>query len=112
MHFFAIAAVLHTLIVAVLAFFVLFAASKSDGFVRLLGNVLGWILLIAAVLGLVFGIVHVMTGKGPMMMEGGGPHWMMHWEHGAPPPGAAPATTAQPAAPAQPATPATPPKKP
>lgn len=107
MHFFAIAAVLHTLIVAVLAFFVLFAASKADGFVRLLGNVLGWILLIAAVLGLVFGIFHVMTGKGPMME--GGSHWMMHWDRGAQPPGAQPPATAPPAAPAQPATP-TPPK--
>jgi hypothetical protein len=106
MHFFAIAAVLHTLIIAVLAFFVLFAASKADGFVRLLGNVLGWILLIAALLGLVFGIFHVMTGKGPMME--GGPHWMMHWEHGAPPPGTAPPGTSQPASPAQPAAPATP----
>ena len=95
MHFFAIAAVLHTLIIAVLAFFVLFAASKADGFVRLLGNVLGWILLIAAVLGLVFGVVHVISGKGPMME--GGPHWM-HWDHGQPE-----------AAPMQPATP-TPPK--
>ena len=104
MHFFAIAAVLHTLIVAVLAFFVLFAASKADGFVRLLGNVLGWILLIAAVLSLVFGIFHVMTGKGPMM-EGGGPHWMMHWEHGAPPPAMAPPPAAAPQTPAPPATP-------
>src|SRR5215472_3206759 len=107
MHFFAIAAVLHTLIVAVLAFFVLFAASKADGFVRLLGNVLGWILLIAALLGLVFGIVHVMTGKGPMME--GGPHWMMHWEHGGPPPSATPPAATPQTSPAQPATP-TPPK--
>ena len=107
MHFFAIAAVLHTLIIAVLAFFVLFAASKADGFVRLLGNVLGWILLIAALLGLVFGIYHVMTGKGPMM-EGGGPHWMMHWErgeHGMMAPGAEPPGAMQQPAPAQPATP-------
>ncbi len=111
MHFFAVAAVLHTLIVAVLAFFILFAASKADGFVRLLGNILGWILLIAALLGLVFGIVHVVTGKGPMMMEGG-PRWMMHWEHGAPPPSAPPPAAMQQTAPAQPATPPTPPKKP
>jgi len=76
MHFFAVAAVLHTLVIAVLAFFVLFAASKADGFVRLLGNILGWILLIAAVLALVLGIVHVLTGK-PLM---GDHHWsmMMH----------------------------------
>ena len=102
MHFFAIAAVLHTLIVAVLAFFVLFAASKADGFVRLLGSVLGWILLIAAVLGLVVGIVHVVSGK-PMM--DGGQRWM-HWDHGQPPM----MQQQQPASPT-PATPA-PPKKP
>jgi hypothetical protein len=103
MHFFAIAAVLHTLIIAVLAFFVLFAASKADGFVRLLGNILGWILLIAAVLGLAVGIFHVVTGKGPMM--DGGPH-MMLWHHGdhdstmGPAPGQpAPAQPVQPAAP-------------
>lgn len=106
MHFFAIAAVLHTLIVAVLAFFVLFAASRADGFVRLLGNVLGWILLIAALLGLVFGILHVMTGKGPMME--GGHHWMMNWEHGAPPQAGQPPAPGQQAAPAQPTTPAPP----
>ena len=94
MHFFALAAVLHTLVVAVLAFFVLFAASKADGFVRLLGTILGWILLIAAVLGLVVGIIHVVTGK-PMM--GGDHHWMMmmHEDHGAQP-------MAAPAAPAKP----------
>jgi|SRR5580693_8149106 hypothetical protein len=102
MHFHAIAMVLHTLIVAVLAFFVLFAASKADGFVRLLGNILGWIILAAAVLGLAAGIFHVVTGKGPMM--DGDQHMMMLWHHGdhgpmmGPPP-------SQPA-PAQPATPA------
>ena len=68
MHFFALAAVLHTIIVAVVAFFVLFAASKADGFVRLVGNVLGWILLIVAVLGLALGIFHVATGKPVMGM--------------------------------------------
>jgi hypothetical protein len=110
MHLFVFAWVGHTLIVAVLAFFVLFAASKSDGFVRLLGNVLGWILLIAAVLGLVVGIFHVMTGKGPLME--GGSRWMMHWEHGTPPPGAPPPAAAPQTTPAQPAAPPTPPKKP
>ena len=112
MHMFMFAWVGHTLIVAVLAFFILFAASKSDGFVRLLGNVLGWLLLIAAVLGLVAGIFHLMTGK-PMMMEGErGPHWMMHWEHGAPTGAPPPAAAPQTVPPAQPTTPATPPKKP
>jgi len=93
MHFFAIAAVLHTLVIAVLAFFVLFAASKADGFVRLLGNVLGWILLIAAVLGLAVGIVHVVSGK-PMMDDG--QRWMMHFDRGQPPMMQRPATPEQP----------------
>lgn len=98
MHFFALAAVLHTIVVAVLAFFVLFAASKADGFVRLLGNVLGWILLIGAVLGLVVGIFHVVTGK-PMMGEGH--HWMMHMDGDAQPV-SVPVQPAPPTPPAQP----------
>jgi len=101
MHFFAFAAVLHTIIVAVVAFFVLFAASKADGFVRLLGNVLGWLLLIAAVLGLVVGIIHVATGK-PMMGEdhhwmGEDHHWMMMHDDRGPQPLAVPAPPAAPA---------------
>jgi len=78
MHFFAFAIIAHTLIVAVIAFFVLFAASKADGFVRLLGTVLGWIILIVAVLSLLAGIYHLATGKGPMM----GDHWMMRMQTG------------------------------
>ena len=38
---------LHATVLAVLAFFVLFAASKADGFVKLLGMILGaWLLLL------------------------------------------------------------------
>jgi hypothetical protein len=102
MHFFAFAMVMHTLIIAVVAFFILFAASKADGFVRLLGNILGWVILILGVLGFAFGIVHVATGKEPDM---GHDHWMMmHWgdrdRDGPPAPIAAPAQPAPPAAPA------------
>jgi len=53
MHPFLMMAVGHIIVVAVLAFFVLFAAGKADGFVKLLGNVLGWLLLILAVLMIV-----------------------------------------------------------
>lgn len=108
MHFFALAMVLHTLIVAVIAFFILFAASKADGFVRLLGNVLGWLILVLGVLGFAFGIVHVVSGKGPDMDHD---HWMMmHWGHdrdGPPAPVAEPAAPSAPA-PAAPAAPAAP----
>jgi len=50
MHPFFFGAIHHVLVVAVVAFFVLFAAGKSAGFVKILGNVLGYLLLIFAVL--------------------------------------------------------------
>jgi hypothetical protein len=96
MHaFFLMGAVLHTIIVAVVAFFVLFAASKADGFVRLLGYVLGWILLLGAAAGLAFGIYCVATGQHPPFGPDRDHHgWMMGWHHdegeGAPPLSAAP----------------------
>lgn len=89
MHFFGLALIAHTLIVAVIAFFVLLAASKADGFVRLLGNVLGWIILILAVLSLAVGVYHMATGKGPM-----GDRWIMHMQSEGENPG--PAQTTQP----------------
>ncbi len=105
MHEFMMGAVLHTIVVAVVAFFVLFAASKADGFVRLLGVVLGWILLLGAAAGLIFGIYCGATGHQPPW--DGHPGWMMRWHNGAaggPP--AAPQPPAQVTPPAQP----TPPK--
>jgi hypothetical protein len=54
MHPFFFGAIHHVLVVAVVAFFVLFAASKADGFVKILGNVLGYLLLILAVLWIVW----------------------------------------------------------
>jgi hypothetical protein len=83
MHaFFLMGAVLHTIVVAVVAFFVLFAASKADGFVRLLGTVLGWILLIGAAAGLIFGIYGMATGNHPPFGPDRDHHgWMMGW-HG------------------------------
>ena len=71
--FFFFGAVHHFLIVAVVAFFVLFAAGKSDGFVKILGNVLGYLLLIAAVLMI------VCAAFGPMF--GGQWHEKMGWMH-------------------------------
>jgi hypothetical protein len=89
MHPILFMAIHHAVVVAVVAFFVLFAASKADGFVKLLGNVLGYLLLIVAVLLVVFGFVAPMMGWHPWPMEHFG---MMHpWGHVPPPqPGQAP----------------------
>ena len=46
-------AVLHATVAGVIGFFVLFAASKSDGIVKLVGTLLGWWLWIIAVLSIV-----------------------------------------------------------
>ena len=40
MHMMIAGIVLHGTVLGVLAFFILFAASKADGFVKLLGNIL------------------------------------------------------------------------
>ena len=79
MHaFFVMGEALHAFAAAVLAFFILFAASRAEGFVRLLGNLLGWILLIGAAAGLVFGIYGAATGHHPPWMDHGYPSWMKH----------------------------------
>ena len=82
--FFLAGGLLHATALAVLGFFVLFAASKSTGLLKRIGDVLGWWLFILAVLALIAGALF-----GPMMA---GHHhgWMGHggW---APPPAAKPA---------------------
>ena len=110
MHpFFLVGAVLHATLVAVIAFFILFAAGKSGGLVKTLGNLLGvWVLIIAAII-LVCGAVAQMSGKPafgmPMM---GGHHGCMHGDWGKPDmaapaqPATPPAAMAQPAAPKKP----------
>ena len=104
MHPFMIAAAIgHALLIAVVAFFILFAAQKSSGFVRTLGNLLGWIFLAGAAIALAGGLYHVATGKGPMWHHGG--PGMMGWhdgDHMMGPPSAttAPATAPPAAAPA------------
>jgi hypothetical protein len=71
----------HAIVAALVAFFVLFAAGKADGFVKILGNVLGWLVLIIAVLWLVGAATMPYFGghpfglsclDAPSMM---GPHW-------------------------------------
>ena len=81
MHMFPIlGALLHGTALAVLSFFVLFAASKADGRIKSFGVILGtWLAILAliAVIGLSF-----MPRTGPYggmgygMMQGSGPGWM------------------------------------
>ena len=97
-------AVLHATVIAVIAFFILFAASKAEGFVALLGRLLGYWVLVIAVVGLGCGIYFGMSGKPPFPpgMMGGHSGWMHHWGPGGPmmqPPPAAPTTPAPPAKP-------------
>jgi hypothetical protein len=57
--------VLHVTLFLTLAFFVLFAAQKADGLVKLLGNVIGVWLLILAVLVIVGCVTAPMFGGRP-----------------------------------------------
>lgn len=84
--------VLHTTVLAIVGYFILFSASKAQGIVSVIGNILGvWVFVIAVLMA-----VHaVMSPKpdgqpfGPGM-NGPPPGWMMH--HWGPPP-AGPAPT-------------------
>lgn len=89
----------HIALLLILAFFVLFAASKADGFVKLLGMLLGYGLLLVAVLGIVACVTRPMFGGKPFGMDMHDMHagWMHHgWMHPDQPP--VPATTPAPAA--------------
>ena len=57
--------VLHVTLFLTLAFFVLFAAQKAEGLVKLLGNVVGVWLLILALLVIVAGVTAPMFGGRP-----------------------------------------------
>jgi len=95
--------IVHATFIAVVGFFVLFAASKASGIVRLVGTILGWWLWILAVLAIVAGLMGHGDGKdfpGWAHMHG----WMKSEQSA---PAAAPANPA----PAQPAPATTPPKK-
>jgi hypothetical protein len=106
MHMMFMHPLIHLLMIGVLAFFVLFAASKADGFVALLGTVLGWILLLGAAAMVVLGLLCHLTSKCPMDHMHGD-HMMMWHDDGNGPPLPPPGMVApQPA----PATPPPPPK--
>ena len=99
MHpFFLVGAVLHATAFAVVGFFVLFAADKIEGFLRVIGYVLGVWLFILALLAIAGGATAVVFGGHPFgltMAEHMQPSWCPVWmqHHGAVPaiPPAAPA---------------------
>jgi hypothetical protein len=94
--------VLHVTVLLIVAFFILFAASKAEGIVALFGRILGaWVVLVAILHVVGFFVPGMMGMKGDGMMHD---HWMHHWGEQAAPAGAAPAsaTPAQPAAPTKP----------
>ena len=105
-HFFLLHTLAHITLGATLGFFVLFAASKAEGFVSLLGKILGIWLLLLAVAGLActgYGIYRN-GGMAPggvgymhpgMMMEGPPPPPASESEKA---PAASPAPAAKPAA--------------
>lgn len=64
--------VLHVTLFAVLAFFVLFAAQKAQGLVKLLGNIVGVWLLLLAILIVVAGATAPVFGGRPFGMPMGG----------------------------------------
>ena len=72
----SLAMVAHATLLAIVAFFVLFAASRAAGWIKALGSALGiWVLILAAI-SLVCAVaapfVHVAPGRafGPGMMHG------------------------------------------
>jgi hypothetical protein len=107
--FWIVEAVLHTTALAVIGFFVLFAASKSEGLLNLLGKLLGAWLYLLAVLAIACAILLPMTDGHPfgmMMPERMGTVWMSQWEHHRQTAPIAPAAKPTPAVPAKPAQPA------
>lgn len=91
MHsFFIFGAVLHATALAVIAFFVFFAAARSEGRLATFGNLLGVWLAILALIALVFGAVMVANGGrmpggygyGYHMMGGSGWGWMHNGQPG------------------------------
>ncbi len=76
MHvFFIVAGLLHATILAVVGFFVLFAASRAEGLVKRIGNILGAWLYILAALALIGWIV--VAAMGGAMLG----HHMMGFHH-------------------------------
>ena len=94
MHPYLFFAIHHALVLSVVAFFILFAASKANGFVKLLGNVLGYLLLVVALLCILCAATAPMFGGHPfglIMMDHMRPGMVPGWGHPPePPPGPLP----------------------
>ncbi len=98
MHMLIIGAVLHATVLAVLAFFILFAAGKAEGFVKLLGNILGLWLLLLTLGAIAVGAWHCLHPDADHGWDHSHHGWML-WLHTGP----TPPSTAPQAAPAAPA---------
>lgn len=104
-HFLLVGAIIHATFISIIAFFILYAAGKASGFTKTLGTVLGYWVLIIAVIALAGGVTAQMNGGKPFGMDA--PMWGHH--HGdrhcdgdkddaaAPAAATAPATTPAPA---------------
>ncbi|MGH6872746.1 MAG: hypothetical protein ACREHE_14690 [Rhizomicrobium sp.] len=110
-HMFLVGGILHATFIAILAFFILFAAGKAGGFTRTLGTLLGYWVLIIAVIVLACGVMAGMNGGKVMGMDMMGGHH--GWKHcdadkdgtAAAPAAAAPAAPMDAPKPAEPAKP-------
>ncbi|HEY4944356.1 MAG TPA: hypothetical protein VII56_23210 [Rhizomicrobium sp.] len=87
--------VLHTTVLAIVGYLLLFSASKAEGVVALIGRLLGIWVFILAILSIVAIVTAPMFGGRPFGMEmDHGPGMMHRW--GPPPPMGAPPPPAKP----------------
>ena len=96
--------VLHTTLLAIVGYALLFSASKAEGFVALIGRVLGIWVFILAILSVVAIVSAPMFGGKPFGMDiGHGPGMMHRWgPPGMQPPPPSPADQPAPPAPPKP----------
>lgn len=80
---FIIGGLLHGTAIAVLAFFVLFAASKAEGLIKLLGMVLGIWVLVLALLAVAVSFTGPLFGFPPV--DRMHPGWMHEWQQSSQP---------------------------
>ena len=96
-----VGAVLHFTVLAIVGYLLLYTAGKADGFVALIGRLLGLWVFILAILSVVGAVMMPKGGDKPFgtdMMHEHGMGWMHRWDHdGTPDQTPAPATTPPPA---------------
>src|SRR5271165_5841133 len=90
MHMMIVGIVLHATVLAVLAFFVLFAASKAEGLVKLLGYILGLWLLLLTIGAIAAGAWHCLHPDADHGMDRAHHGWMTWMHDGSTPPSTAP----------------------